>query len=198
LLDAASLSINRLCGRPDGFVALTTATARIYAGSGTGVQDIDECTEVTLVAVKESITDTTYTSWAATDWVAASGSIYDPDFNTTPYTLLLTLPSGDYAVFTSGKYTTKEGFPPDLDARNQRSRGLPTVQVTAKWGFATTCPTDIREAALMQATRWYQRYRAGMADTVANAELGQLLYRQQLDPDVAQILIAGGYKRQMV
>lgn len=178
LLDAATTAINRYCKRPDGFTALTTATARYYVGSGLAYQMIDECTTISAVAVKDSIDETTYTAWATTDFDYAAGSVESPDFNRTPYTVLFCKPDGDYSIFTSGKMGRMKA---------------PTVSVTAKWGYATTCPDEIEVATAMQAARWWKRLHGAMADSLASPEMGTLLYLKQLDPDIQQILIGGGY-----
>lgn len=194
ILSAAERTINLFCNRPDGFVALTTATARIYAGSGGTYQSIDECVEISLVAVKNSPTDSTYTSWAAGDWIPFRGDPKDPNFNGLPYTMLMIDPTGDQAVFTGGKYNNLRGFRPDAISQ----RGVPTVQVTAKWGYSVAVPADIKEACIMQAARWYKRLEGAMSDALASAELGQLLYRQSLDPDIKMILVNGRYTKPVV
>jgi len=196
ILDGAATAIDRFCRRPDGFVADVAASARVYCGSGSGVMRIDECASVTTVAVKDAITDTAYVDWESTDWTQASGDVMAPDFNRTPYTLLVVLPSGDYSRFLSGRGGYRPGFRPDPDT--QRIPGLPTVQVTAKWGYATTVPTQIKLAAVMQATRWFKRLQSGMSDALASGELGAVLYTKQLDPDVAMILKDGRFIRQTV
>lgn len=112
LLDASSLAIDNYCNRPDGFLSSPVATVRYYSGTGAPFLMIDECTAITLVAVKDSGTDTTYTSWAATDWQAASGDPKNPDWNRLPYNLLVILPTGNYGIFTSGEFVTKRGFKP--------------------------------------------------------------------------------------
>lgn len=194
ILSAAERTINGFCNRPDGFVSLTTATARLYAGTGRAYMSIDECTSITLVEVKESATDSSYVSWAAGDWIPFSGDYKDPNFNRLPYTMLMIDPTGDQVVFTGGRYTGQRGFPPETD----RSRGVPSVRVTAKWGYSVAVPADIKEACIMQASRWYKRLESAMADTLASGELGTLLYRQSLDPDIKMILVNGRYVKPAV
>lgn len=194
LLSSAERTINRFCNRPDGFLSDTNASARKYSGSGKPYQSIDECTSITLVEVKDSPTDTSYTSWAATDWIPFRGDYKDPDYNRTPYDMLMVDPTGDYSIFYSGSFVTRGGFRPTTDI----NRGVPTVQVTAKWGFAATVPSDIKEACIMQAARWYKRLEGAMADALASGELGQLLYRQSLDPDIKMILVNGRYVKQAI
>src|SRR3990167_8370884 len=65
LLSAASRAIDGICNRPDGFLAIATATARYFPGSGKPYQRIDECAAISSVAVKDSSTDdeNAYTAW---------------------------------------------------------------------------------------------------------------------------------------
>lgn len=189
LLTAAERNINQTCNRADGFVALTTATARRYAGSGKPYQWIDECIEISTVEVKDSATDTSYDTWTSADYIAFSGNPEDPNFNALPYTGLMVDPTGDESVFSSGKYTTRGGFRP-LTSVN---RGVPTVRITAKWGYAETVPGDIKAACIMQASRWYKRLEGSMSDAVASGELGMLLYQKSLDPAIKRILVDGRY-----
>lgn len=204
LLDGAAKTIDRYCRRPDGFVADGTATARYYPGSGGAVQWIDECASVSSVAVKDSVSDDEddYTAWTLgtigttteADVFPASGDPRRPDYNRTPYTFLIVGANGDYGRFTGGQYVGRRGFRPELAS----NRGIPTVKVTASWGYATEVSSDIKEATIMQAVRWYKRLQTGMSDAVGSPDMGQILYRQRLDPDVALILDLGNYRRQTV
>lgn len=199
LLDGAARTIDRKCKRPDGFFADVTASARYYVGSGRPYQRIDECALVTAVAVKDSPSDDEgdYTAWTvgtvgsttSADCFPASGSVRAPNYTKTPYNLLIVGANGDYSNFISGEFTSRGGFRPSYTV----SRGTPTVQVTANWGFSATIPDDIKMANLMQAARWYKRVQGSMADMTAGAEFGELMFRQRLDPDVALILVDGGY-----
>lgn len=193
LITAASKAIDNFTNRPDGYVA-GVAAVRSYAGLGQSFLRIDECAATpTLVAVKDSPTDSTYTNWAATDWMAARGDPENPDFNHLPYDLLIVDPTGNYSHWTSGRYTYLSGFRPDPDSRARSA--VKTVQVTAQWGYATACPTDIEQACIIQVVRWLKRSEGSWADTLQAIESGQLLFRQSLDPDVKQLLVAGGYMR---
>ncbi len=180
--------IDQFFHRPDGyFVADAVASARLYAGDGSKVCRIDHCTAVSLVEVKDSPTDTTYTAWAATDWLAGRGDWKRrPDFTGLPKTWLMVEPGGSYSHFTSGRFLGRRGFSPDPD--DETEIATPTVRVTATWGYAATVPPVIESAATMQAIRTYKRCKSAMADAVGDADLGQLLYRQTLDPDVGLFL----------
>jgi hypothetical protein len=142
-----------------------------------------------LVEVKNAPTSGTYDSWATTDWIAAKGEPNYPNYNTLPYDLLIVDPTGDEEIFYSGLYTTRGGFRPVTEI----SRGVPTVRITALWGFAVSTPDTIKEACIMQSARWYKRLEGAMADALASGELGSLLYRQSLDPDIKTILVKGRY-----
>jgi hypothetical protein len=202
LLRAATQKIDQLCNRPDGFIATTVASQRFYSGTGKTWMPIDECTEITGVAAKDSITDTAYVAWDVPttnlagdgDYVAARGDWRFPDYNGLPFTLLLIDPNGDESVFTGGRYAGTTGLIP-IGTFERNARGLPTVRVTARWGYANEVPPDIKQAAIMQVGRWYKRIQSSMADTLASPDLGTLLFRLSLDPDIKGIIIDGRYVR---
>lgn len=196
LIAAAQQAIDNFCNRPDGFIALTTATARVFAGRGKPWLYIDECTEVTAVAVKDAISDTSYTAWASDDYNEFSGGHEFPNYNRPPYTGLLVNPygTGGYSYFISGATGGSQGWP-DPPTGAGEIRYLPTVQVTAKWGYATTVPDVIKQACITQAARWFKRGEASWADALASGDMGQLMYRQALDPDLKMMLHMGRYVR---
>ena len=68
-----------------------------------------------------------------------------------------------------------------------------SVRITAKWGYSTTPPQEIRQATIIQVTRWFKRAQQAYQDTGAILELGQLRYVRELDPDVS--LIIDHYRR---
>jgi len=199
IIEGAERKINRFCNRPDGFEADAVASARYYKGSGKAYQLIDECVEITVVAVKDAISDDDYTIWdnpttmfaGNGDWYPGTGDPDNPQFNELPYTIVFVDPNGDQSWFTG-----EDGA---MRKRGREVRGtsllarVPTVRVTAKWGYSVAVPDDIQEACIMQSSRWYKRLQSSMADTLASADLGQLLYVQQLDPDIAGILLDGRY-----
>lgn len=178
IIAAAEEAINNFCNRPDGFVAPGTAVARIFPGGGEAVLWIDECAAVTAVAAKESPDDSSYTAWASTDWLAGSGDPDFPDYNRTPYQWIRVTPGGVYGVFPASRW--------------------PVVQVTAKWGYATTVPDVVKQACITQAARWYKRGQGAWSDTLASADFGMLMFRQQLDPDMAMMLKLGRLIRPVV
>lgn len=189
MIAACARHINQLLGKPLGFIAESTASVRIYPGSGRSYQYIDECISITTVAAKNSPTDSTYTAWTAADWLAARGDPECPEFNATPYDILLINPAGVETWFPAGGYYGPRGFPPTVFGVS-----APTVQVTARWGHAATIPEDIQQATVAQVARWYKRSEGAWEDTTSNPREGQLVYRE-LDPDIQAILLGGRYWR---
>jgi hypothetical protein len=183
MITAASLAIDNFCNRLDGFEAVDPATARTYAGDGKAWHEMDDAAAVTLVEVKDSMTDASYTSWAATDWLAFTGDPERPNFNRLPYTAIMVAVNGEYAAFLNGK----------LGAISQ-----PTVRITAQWGYALTVPDPIKQATITQVARWYKRGESGWSDVLASGELGQLFYQKMIDPAVKFILVGGRYVRPVV
>lgn len=201
ILEAAANTIDDFCNKPDGFVADTTASARYYSGTGRAFLLIDECIAITEVAVKDSVTDTAYTAWTSPttamagdgDWIPFSGDPEGPDFNNLPYDSLMVDPNGDESVFTSGDFT--DPFARTTQRITSTGRTIPTVRVTAQWGYAETVPYQIREACIMQAAIWYKRLEGSMASALANTELGTLELFSTLDPAIELILRLGRWVR---
>ena len=175
ILDAASQAIDNYCNRPDGFIGLAIGTDRYYSGLGYPWLMIDECVSVSAVAVKDSATDTTYTAWAITDYQIASGNPENPDWNRSPFDLLVVLPTGNYSIFTNGQFVQQRGFVPTSEV----GFSVPTVKVTGKWGYATVAPPAIKQACIALSARWFKQGQAAWADTLASPELAQLIYRRE-------------------
>lgn len=200
MLDAASRTIDRFCNRPDGFEASDLPAVRYFPGNGKAFILIDECVEITAVAVKDSPTDTTYEAWTAPsapmagdgDWIQFTGDPQWPDFNSLPITALMVDPNGDQSQFTSGLFTGLAGFP---RRRGSLSRQVPTIRITARWGYSDDIPADIKEACIMQSMIWFKRQQGSMASALASTELGDLELFRTLDPAVELILRLGRYIR---
>ncbi|MDD5517858.1 MAG: hypothetical protein PHV98_00720 [Candidatus Omnitrophica bacterium] len=202
MLDAAKVLIDQLLNHKDGFIALTVAVARYFPGSGKTYQWIDECVEISSVAVKDSASDTAFTAWTTPtdnfsgdgDWIAFAGTPQYPSYNVLPYTGLMIDPNGSYSLFNSGLFTTRGGFRPE----NESVRNVPMVKVTAKYGYSVTAPALIKEANLAQASRWYKKAQSAWADTLASAEMGTMMYTKKLDPDIETMLMESRYYRPML
>lgn len=191
-LDAAIQLVHDHCNRPDGWEAVSVASARVYPGTGMYYTWIDECVEITAVGVKDSPTDAVYASWSAADWIPFSGAPDWPDFNRKPYVGIMTTPTGNSQVFTSGMFTGARGFRGDSDTM----RNTPTVEVTAKWGNSLVLPATIKRAIIIQAARYFKRGESAYQDAVGNADTGgMMMFRSKLDADVLEILENGRHVR---
>jgi hypothetical protein len=102
----------------------------------------------------------------------------------------MVLPAGSHSLFTSGAFLSTRGWQPDPDLLTAGA-SVPTVQVTAKWGYAVTVPDRVKQACIIQAARWFKRGEGGWSDSLANADLGTLEFRKVLDPDLELILKQG-------
>ena len=183
ILEAASRNIDDLCRRQaNGFLADAVASEKYFTSKGESFLRIPECVEITEVAVKESLTATTYTAWTTPttpmagdgDWIPCTGSSDDPVFSELPYDLILIDPNGSYGKFLNGG-------------------AAPVIKITARWGPETLVPPQIREACLMQSARWYKEYQGAMDGSLSSDELGRILYRKGLSSSVQQILFDGGW-----
>jgi hypothetical protein len=161
-LDAASAVLDRICNRPDGFLA-QAPSARTYLGTDKDYIFIDECAAVTLVETRSSSSS----AWTTvTGWFPFAGDPKTP-VSRGPY-------SG--VIRESGVFMTYRFM---------------SVQITAKWGYALTVPDQVKQATIMQAARWYKRGESAWADATASGEMGQLLYRKAFDPDIENIVKNG-------
>ena len=72
------------------------------------------------------------------------------------------------------------------------------MKIVGKFGYSVAVPDDIKQAAIIMTVRYFKRGQQGFNDVGAVVELGQLRYVDKLDPDVAAILLDGGYVRMMI
>lgn len=201
MINAASRAIDNYCKRPMGFVADIDASTRDYVSNGDNWIAIDECVEITSVAVKTSYDASTFTSWAATDWIAYSGANKSPNFNDRPYSRIMCNPSGAYTYFVRGG----TGSYPQYDYKGYYSDTnqsevilVPTVRVTARWGYAEDVPNEISQACIIQASRWIKRAQSAWADAIGNETTGELRFTRNLDPDIKFLLNMGSMVRHSI
>lgn len=168
LIIAASRLIDREVGRWAGYFYPTTdEVTRYFDGSGEEEQDIDEMISLTSVAVAETggTAAADYTAWTE-----------NTDFYTWPYNYSsLGVPIQKLVVDWNGDQLNWAPF-------------RKSVKVTGVFGYSSTPPPDIKHACGIQVVRWYQRAQNAQQDAGANPSMGQMLYVQQLDPDIREIL----------
>jgi hypothetical protein len=172
LATRASRMIDSFLVREPGAFYVTADTTRYFDGTGDDLVGIDEIAAApTSVSVAET-GDTTYTAWAATDYICWP---YNALLMGYPYVRL------DVDVYNGTKYVW--------------SRYKRAVKVVGKFGFSTTVPEEIAQACIIQASRWFKRGQQAWQDTGAVAELGQLRYVKELDPDVKALLNIPKFQR---
>jgi len=163
-IDAAEGEIDNWCGRT--FVADGSASARVYKPSNNVVVLTDDFyTDTGLVVKQDDSNDGTYstTLTLTTDYIVEG--------NSAPYNVIRSV-SSPFPRYTSER---------------------PTVQVTAKWGYASTVPSPVQQAALLLGARIFQRKSSplGVMAGVIN-EFGPVRV-SRIDFDVRALL--AGYRR---
>lgn len=151
---------------PGYFYPTTDGETRYFDGSGEDVQEIDDCLSITSIGVAEEggVASTSYTTWTE-----------NTDFYVAPYNYsALGLPFNELVIDWNG-------------SQSVWYRYRKAVKITGIWGYSTTVPDDVKQAVVIQATRWFARSRQMYQDASANPEVGQI-FMTKLDPDVAQIL----------
>lgn len=168
MITAASRLIDREVGRwPNYFYPSSDGETRYFTGSGGTWQDIDECVSITTLAVAESggMDSTSYTAWADAEYYAIP---YNYAVLGQPITALEVDPGGSKSVF---------------------HKSSKSVKITGLFGYSATPPEDIKQACKIQVMRWYMRAKQAWQDAGASVELGQMIYVQQLDPDIKTLLM---------
>ena len=195
LIAASSRMIDGYCGRKNtGFQAIQTASARIYSGTGHRYLYIDECVQITALAVKAALTDATYdTSLAATEYAVFRGSYQQPNFNDAPYHGVLLTANSTISKFLRGNSNYTNYF--DSQDYSPKDVDTPTVQVTARWGYADSIPDPIKQATIMQSIRLYHRQEGSMADALLQGDFGEMKFLAMMDKDVKVLLTFSGLIR---
>ena len=164
MVSSASWLIDRYVGGwPNYFYPSSTAETRYFSGSGDAIQYIDPAVSITSVSVDETDSGT-FTAWTL-----------DTHYSVVPknYAALSMPIHALKLVSSSGK---------------SFSRFDNNVKVVGVFGYSATPPDDINMACKIQAMRWFMRAKQGYQDGSANPALGEMIYVQELDPDVKMIL----------
>lgn len=162
IIEAASRAIDARCRRRFWANAEDADEVRYY-GSDDGLalytDDILSITELaTDVAGNRDYTRV----WATTDYdLLPDNAVLDGK----PYTWLKPAPNGRYAFSTY--------------RRGNR--------ITGQFGYSITAPGQVREACVIQSTRWYRRQAAPFG-VVGGGEFGTAVTIPKLDPDVETML----------
>lgn len=175
LIDRATGAIDMHVKRWPGYFAADADETRYFNGHSGSELLIDEMAALpTTVAVCQN---------GVYDNAAGSGGSY------------VTYTTRDYFMWPVNALVMKEPYRKiviDITNGSQMSwygynKG---VKITGKYGYCTTAnrPKVITQATLVQTVRWFKRGQQAFADAGAILELGQLMYVQKLDPDVAVVV----------
>lgn len=166
LTTRASRLIDKISGRGDNAFYATSSSARRFAGNNQSTIHIDECVSVS--SVETTIDNgTNWTSWAAGTWDLLPYSV-------SPFWALGASPLTGIGYFPKG-----DG----------------TVRVTGVWGYSSSVPEVIKQAAIIQSVRWFKRGQSAFGDAFANQDLGGLVFIKGVDPDIQTIIFDGGLRR---
>lgn len=72
------------------------------------------------------------------------------------------------------------------------------ISVEGKWGYSTSIPSPVSEAAIIMSAWLHKRYLAGLADASASIELGQLIYSKPAPEQAISLLQPWLDKRMLV
>ena len=167
--NASRLIDREVGGWPDYFYATASAT-RYFDGSGEAEQWIDPLVTLTSVAVAES------GGRAASDYITW---VLDTDFFVWPYNYN-SVGKPIERLIVDNIAGNKGVFP----------RARKSVKVTGVFGYSAEPPADIKQACKITAMRWFMRAKQGYQDTSASVAMGEMLYTQELDPDVKRLLMS--------
>ena len=170
MITGASRLIDREVGGWEGyFYPSTVDSTRYYDGNGETELYIDPMVTLTSVSVAESggRASTSYTDWEL-----------NTDYYTWPYnTTDLKYPILSLVIDN------------DSGSKGSFYKSRKAVKVVGVFGYSAEPPAPIEQACKIQAMRWFMRSKQAYQDTSASERLGQMLYTQELDPDVKRLLI---------
>lgn len=182
--------------REEGFQAKEVETYKIFSGFGRRYLNIPACLEVTSVALKTDLTQSSYDKvLSASEYVAFRGVYNHPNYNETPFTGILLTSSSTIATFWKGVSDQRFEFGDSSEKNSAKAVSEPNIQIGARWGYADIVPAPIRTATIMQSVRIYQRLSGGMADAIINDAFGMNRYMSELDKDVKVLLNMSGIRR---
>lgn len=175
LITACSRLIDREVGQyPNYFYPSGVDEVRYFDGNGESTLRIDDAVSITSVYVAEQGDLTDYTLWSSSDF----------DYEV--------LPSNYAAIGSPIRSLTTDIWNSD---KGRFPLARKAVKVTGVFGYSTNPPFDIKQACIIQVSRWYMRAKQAWQDGGGNAQVGDTVINiggraniSKLDTDVQQIL----------
>lgn len=138
-----------------------SSTTRYFDGAGT-VLWIDDLLSVTTFKLDEDGDGTYEETLETSDYI-----LYP--LNETPKTRVEISNDSDYGSFAAG---VKKG-----------------VSITGTWGYASSVPSIIRQATVIQVCRWHKRKDTGYGTVIGTPEVGgEFTVYHGLDPDIKMLI----------
>lgn len=167
LISAASQAIDKFCNVPDGGFCVTADTTHYYTRENLrhGLTDVGgwPFTGSRLVFDMPCISITTLTD--AGGQTFSSNQYRLGPYNNSPKRWLELLSMVTWSWNVDGRIT-----------------------VTGKFGYATSTPDIVREACAAYAAWMFKRWQAALQDATANADLGQIIYGNEMPKQVKAML----------
>jgi len=159
-ISSAETYINKYVGRQNGFEELE-ASAKYYDGNGLREIDIDECIEVTAVEILEA--NSSDVEWTLTEGQENDYITYP--YNDTPIYRIKLVNTSSVGAFYNGKKR---------------------IKITAKWGYKSTVPEDIKLATTILVAGVVEQGLKG--GKVKNESLGDYSVAFEMMEDSPNIL----------
>ena len=162
IVHGVSRSIDKYCHRR--FYTTAADETRIYSGFGIGdICYTDDILTITTLKTDDDGDRTYEITWATTDW---DGKPDNYAVDVLPIMWLEMAPNGRYSFPLHNK----------------------SVQIVGKFGYKSTTPDDVAQAALLQSVRLFKRVREAPFGVVGSSDMGTSIVIPKFDPDVELLL----------
>lgn len=177
--------------------------AQIKAAGRLNVNGLTYDTELTALATTASRWIDRHCNLPTDGFVAsASATRYYSIDDVSGATLFLDAPLLTLTTLTNGNSVTIDSANYWLEPRNITPKWQVTlksayawtfatdgwISVAGVWGFSTSAPSPVTEAAAMLAGWMFKRYQAALQDNTAAIELGKLVYSEAIPKQVLALL----------
>ena len=173
LATRVSREIDRFTGRHPGAYYVTTDSTRYFTGSGDlrlAVGELSTAPTTVSMALSGVVDNSAGTGGTYTDLSASDYLLYPynaADFGRPYQVLEMDLINGSYAAWYS--------YPK-------------AIKIVGKFGYSTAIPDEVKQATITQVFRWFKRSQQAFTDSGVNVDLGEMVYRKALDPEVTLMI----------
>lgn len=162
LLGAASRLVDAYYNRPEGFIAGSEYSTRVYKGTNEQHLWINELVEISSLSVGDSPRNINLDDIESLKYMGFRGKPEDPNFNDLPYFGILLF---DSDFFDSYKYYFVEGL----------------------WGYSKLVTSSLKQIVIAISARYYKQGEGAWSDTLGSSDVGKLVYGSQ-NADIKQLM----------